>query len=289
MPTVILDAAIAVCQISLAQIGAIPTFFGQESKVGKETSSTSEVLTAADRSRMAASILMKGKAQPYPGCLAAAAEAADVLSCHSTHYHALMEAIETGVGLIPAVERTISDLTFHPRTEAESPAGFPGYTPVGVIETKSYPSYRQVQTQMGGMLGDQTAFFRLFNHIKDNEIAMTSPVPVERDAKGKKTMSFLYGDANIGEQKLNGKVKVLDVEPVTVVSIGMRYRESRRARNQALLLLKNWLEDNKSTWAAAGGWRTMGWNSPMVRGSKRYWEVQIPIRLRGSRSSSVKI
>lgn len=57
-----------------------------------------------------------------------------------------------------------------------------------------------------------------------------------------------------------------------------RVRDDEASRRRALEVLEAWLERNAETWAAVGGWRTMGWNSPMVRSSRRFWEVQIPIR-----------
>ncbi|MFT7617613.1 MAG: hypothetical protein ACI97A_001252 [Planctomycetota bacterium] len=271
MRAAVLIISILACQLVAAQ-----------TNTNTKSTPTPEQMSTEARRNNAVQVMIDGKSEAFPGRLAAAAEAARILANDSVHSQKLVKAVETGTGLMTAFDLAIADLTFRPRKEAKSPAGFPDYTPVGMIETKSYPGYRQVQTQMGGILDDQRAFFRLFSHIQENEIAMTSPVPVERGADGKKTMSFLYGDASIGEQKFAGKVKVLDVKPVTVVSIGMRYRDSRKATQAAVAILENWLAENSETWVAAGGWRTMGWNSPMVRSSQRYWEVQIPVRLKVS-------
>jgi hypothetical protein len=77
-------------------------------------------------------------------------------------------------------------------------------------------------------------FFPLFNHIKDNDIAMTSPVEMDyRDmfepGTGKQapkstmswTMSFLYRTAELAPTGKDGKIVITDRPEITVVSIGM--------------------------------------------------------------------
>jgi len=93
------------------------------------------------------------------------------------------------------------------RIESPLPAGYPEPTPPGAIDLKRYPTVRRAEYVSSGSpgIGMNMGFFPLFNHIKRNDIAMTSPVEMDyRDtfdpATGKQapkesmswTMSFLY-------------------------------------------------------------------------------------------------
>ncbi|MEZ6197127.1 MAG: heme-binding protein [Planctomycetota bacterium] len=176
-----------------------------------------------------------------------------------------------------ALSRLLSDLRFRPFSEAPSPAGFPEATPVGCVEIRRYPAHRLVRTTIKGVAPSTRAFFRLFEHIDSNEIAMTSPVPTERGEDGTMTMAFLYGDEKIGKPGELGEVEVVDVAPRTVLSIGMRGYENEQRREAAVAALEAWLARHAEEWRREGRVRTMGWNSPMVSAQRRFWEVQIPI------------
>ncbi|TAE56276.1 MAG: hypothetical protein EAZ88_04455 [Oscillatoriales cyanobacterium] len=58
------------------------------------------------------------------------------------------------------------------------PSGFPEPANIGVIEVKQYPQYRAVTYTHAGDLRQATgiAFNPLFQHISNNQIAMTTPV-----------------------------------------------------------------------------------------------------------------
>ena len=58
------------------------------------------------------------------------------------------------------------------------PNGFPQPAQIGVIEVKQYPQYRAVTYTHAGDLRQATgiAFNPLFQHISNNQIAMTTPV-----------------------------------------------------------------------------------------------------------------
>jgi hypothetical protein len=92
-------------------------------------------------------------------------------------------------------------------------------------------------------------------------------------------MAFLYGSIALGDVGSAGKVEVVDVPAMTVLSLGSRGfdRPSRVEEMQARL--SGWLRVNHE-WELAGELRTMGYNSPTVRRDLRYFEVQIPIRPR---------
>ncbi|MFM7035242.1 MAG: heme-binding protein [Planctomycetia bacterium] len=168
------------------------------------------------------------------------------------------------------------DATFKPLIEAELPAGFPTYTPVGTIEVKQYPAYRKAETS------GRAAFFTLFTHIKTNGIAMTAPVEMTFKPEGvpvgqEQAMAFLYGSPDLGKAGKQGSVKVLDVPAATVVSIGARGQRTDALVAKATERLRAWLSENKQSYMQEGPVRIMGYNSPFVARDRQFFEVQIPV------------
>jgi len=172
------------------------------------------------------------------------------------------------------------DLEFEPILEAALPLGFPGPTPVREIELKQYPAYRSVSTNLNGD-DPGGAFWKLFKHITSNDIAMTAPVEMSYDSSGddlrETKMAFLYGEPQVGTPGHDGVVEVIDANAGWVVSIGCRGRETDAKIREA--------QDQLVAWIAArpelnteGDLRVMGYNSPMVFGEKRYFEVQLPVQ-----------
>ncbi|MCA8981941.1 MAG: heme-binding protein [Planctomycetes bacterium] len=182
--------------------------------------------------------------------------------------------------LARTLEARRRDLLFQPYLEAELPTGFPAPTPVLDIELKAYPAYRLARTEMRGTRGNG-AFWKLFQHIQSNDIAMTAPVEMTYDPTADElegvAMAFLYGDPAIGEVGERGAVDVLDVEPMQVVSIGCRGRLTDARIQAARRELNSWLAAHPDL-AAAAPLRAMGYNSPMVSDARAYFEVQIPVR-----------
>lgn len=174
--------------------------------------------------------------------------------------------------LADAVRAAREMLAFTPRSEAALPKDFPTYTPVGVIEVKEYPALRRAQA------GE---FFTLFNHITSNGIAMTTPVRMEfAEADGgrmrQQNMSFYYGAPSIGEAGRQGRVEVKDAPPQRVLAIGVRGDASPAAIAAANEQLTAWIKRHDEL-EAAGPVVVMGYNSPMVRGDQRFFEVQLPL------------
>jgi hypothetical protein len=173
----------------------------------------------------------------------------------------------------------VSDLTFKPVAEAELPAGVPGFAVLDEVEIRTYPTYRMVKTAMKG--GSMGAFWPLFNHIKDNEIAMTTPVQVDYAEDGERqreaSMAFLYGSPDLGPLRKDGSVEVVDMPPLTVLTLGSRGYDRKSRVEELRARMDAWLADHPE-WQVAGPMRTMGYNSPSVAGNRRYFEVQIPIQ-----------
>lgn len=171
-------------------------------------------------------------------------------------------------------------LAFVPVFEAPVPEGYPSFTPVGETLFLNYPACRLARTSMKSSNG---AFWRLFQHIQSSDIAMTAPVqtdygPPQADGASRpETMAFLYDRKERGPAGEQGAVAVLDQAPVTVLSLGMRGFADRASVESAELLLRARLDAPGSEWRADGPLRVLEYNSPMVGGPRRYYEVQIPV------------
>ena len=183
--------------------------------------------------------------------------------------------------LARALVAVADDLRFEPLREAPAPEAWPRFTPVGEIEVKTYPAYRMARSSVRGS-NSMSAFWKLFEHIQTNSIPMTAPVQVDYAAEPDQdpapaSMAFLYEHAGKESPGTQGRVEVVDVAAVTVVSIGARGGDSRLRIEQLREQLEDWLHAHHATHRVAGPMRTMGWNSPSVRGDRRYFEVQIPV------------
>ena len=179
-----------------------------------------------------------------------------------------------------AVKEAREILRFEPKEEAPLPEGFPELTPVGEIRLQQYPKYRLAKTEMTLLEG--RAFWTLFNHIKEREIAMTSPVEMTyaADEKGTKktSMSFLYRSTEQGKLGTADKVEVVDVPAQAAISIGIRGSANRERVADAKRHLEAWLQSHSDEYEPSGPLRVMNHNSPFVAESKQYSEVQIPVR-----------
>lgn len=185
-------------------------------------------------------------------------------------------AVET---LKAAIQRAEREWAFALRVEAEQPQGFPRPTPPGEIEVKPYPAYRMARAEPSA----GRAFWTLFMHIKRNGVAMTAPVEMNldggpADAAREESMAFLYEEPNQGRAGRDGAVEVIDVDPMTVVSTGVRGPRTESAVGEARRRLESWLERQSDRWAPAGPVRVMAYNSPFVPRDQNFFEVQIPLR-----------
>lgn len=175
--------------------------------------------------------------------------------------------------------RVRDDLRFRPMMEAELPAGFPTPTLVNEIQVKQYGVYRLARvTETGGRNG---RFMMLFRHIQKHDIPMTAPVEMtmsEPSRNAETSMAFLYPSTATGATGPDDGVEVLDSTPHTVVSIGIRGRLTNTRMQEATGHLEGWLATHADTWQRDGEIRVMGFNSPFVRDSRQFSEVQIPIR-----------
>jgi hypothetical protein len=172
-------------------------------------------------------------------------------------------------------------LTFEVVQEAKLPQGFPRATPLGEIRVKSYPAYRAATAEMGD--GADSAFFSLFRHITANQIAMTAPVEITYDSKSRSTdprkssMSFFYEHPDLGRSGVRDSVSVIDGTPQLFLSIGMRGDMTGEALAKGRGFLRTWLKAHADEYRDTGHLRVLGYNSPMVLPTLRYFEVQLSI------------
>lgn len=188
------------------------------------------------------------------------------------------------------------------RIESPLPAGYPEPTPPGAIDLKRYPTVRRAEYVSSGSpgFGMNMGFFPLFNHIKRNDIAMTSPVEMDyrdmfdpatgkREEKGSMswTMSFLYRTAELapaGKDKRDGNVMVTDRPEMLVLSIGMNGPYGTGVVEKGLTLLHTWLKDHPE-YELAGEPRAFHYNGPYISNRNKWSEVQLPVRLAGPKKS----
>ena len=185
-------------------------------------------------------------------------------------------------GLEQDLRRTLGDLDFEPVMEADLPEGFPAPTPVGEVEVKRYPVYRIARADSGGT----GAFWQLFQHIQKHDIPMTAPVEMTYDASGDEVdMAFMYEHAAQGSTGPDGSVEVTDIPPMLVASMGCRGRSTDAAVARALDAITSWILEQDDL-EIAGPVRQFGYNGPSVPSSRKYFEVQIPVRRLGDDGST---
>jgi len=170
------------------------------------------------------------------------------------------------------------------RISAALPEGFAAPTPPGAIELKRYASVRQALFDRRKQRG--SAFFSLFRHIKDADIAMTAPVIMRGEMAGgdsdEASMAFLYRSTTQGETGLTERgVLVQDTAPMTVLSIGFQGRDNQRRLATLQLQLLDWLQaqpdDASGRWQRDGSFRLLGYNGPDTATANKWWEMQLPV------------
>ncbi|MEM8738357.1 MAG: heme-binding protein [Planctomycetota bacterium] len=174
--------------------------------------------------------------------------------------------------------------------EAGLPAGYPAPGPAGEVVVKRYPAYRAARAEGRG------AFRKLFGHIREHDIAMTAPVemtlkgigttpenergPVEAGQKSstrRVDMYFMYPRPDQGEVGVDGTVEVLDFPETRVLSLGF-FGAAKQNRVDAALDHVRAALAQRPDLVAAGPARLLGYHSPFVTASRRYHEVQIPVK-----------
>lgn len=149
-------------------------------------------------------------------------------------------------------------------------------TPVGAIEIKKLPARTTlVASAPGDAFNDRgAAFMKLFNYIKQNQIAMS--VPVEASASTNEMVFFAGSQVQSQALPSANGVRVQTLPGTTVASIGLRGSYSRANYNDGLKRLAAWLA-SQSEWRASGQPYAVYWNSPFVLWFLRKSEIHMPL------------
>lgn len=158
-------------------------------------------------------------------------------------------------------------------SEAPLPKGWPEPGPYNQVAEKSLPAYRAAFTTQAGQ---GRAFWRLFRHIKKNEIPMTAPVQMAMDpaddALSKSTMAFLYQNEEVGKTGPAGEtIEVRDVPAAKVLSYTWQGTDSKENIQKAREALDAALARRKLD---AASYRLLGYNGPSTPRAKATWELQ---------------
>lgn len=159
--------------------------------------------------------------------------------------------------------------------ESPLPKGYPMPGPFGEITKKSYPEYRAAVTSTNG---PNRGFWTLFQHIKRQDIAMTSPVEMKMGEQENgdlrmEEMSFLYRHVEQGQAGKDGdKVKVLDLPKMEVLNYAWQGSRSDKFVNEAKAKL---IAEAKKQNLKHKGFRLLGYNSPMIANAKKTHELQL--------------
>ncbi|XAM00045.1 heme-binding protein [Phycisphaeraceae bacterium D3-23] len=160
--------------------------------------------------------------------------------------------------------------------ESPQPEGWPEPGPAFEIAVKHYPAYRAAVKEGGN------GFWPLFRHISDRDIPMTAPVEMEMEVdKGRyrmTSMAFLYQSLDVGETgEVENGVEVIDYPALSVVSFGSNGNYNQDTIDEILDEIDAYLDTVSEDWQPTGQMRVMGYNSPMIRADRRYYEVQVVI------------
>ncbi|MGJ8656516.1 MAG: heme-binding protein [Akkermansiaceae bacterium] len=156
--------------------------------------------------------------------------------------------------------------------EAPLPKGWSPPGPYNKVIEKKFPAYRAAYTE-GGM--QNFAFWRLFKHIKNNDIPMTSPV--EMDMKSQdgnlkmEAMGFLYQDTKVGKVGADGeKVEVRDIPSMKTLSYTWQGNNNSKNLKLAKAALDTALKQRN---LISTDLRVLGYNGPSVSRDKKTWEM----------------
>lgn len=158
-------------------------------------------------------------------------------------------------------------------SEAPLPKGWPKPGPYDQVTEKSLPAYRAAFTSQAGQ---GRAFWRLFLHIKKNDIPMTAPVemamiPTEGRLE-RSTMAFLYQNEAVGATGPAGEaIEVRDVPAARVLSYTWQGADTAATLAKAREALDTTLAAQR---LRATSYRLLGYNGPSTPRAKRTWELQ---------------
>jgi effector-binding domain-containing protein len=156
-------------------------------------------------------------------------------------------------------------------------------TPVGEIKILELPARTALEASCDEhYFAENNGLFRkLFGYISKHDLAMTTPVEADIDP-GK--MRFFVGEEDAEKPRPNtSAVTVRDLEPMTVVAIGIRgsYSEENFTENKTALL--DWLKENPD-YEQAGSAYAVYWDGPFIPWFLKRSEIHLPIQSRTKQS-----
>jgi DNA gyrase inhibitor GyrI len=170
-------------------------------------------------------------------------------------------------------------------SSAPLPAGFPTPTPNGRIEVKNYPAYRAATYRYRGQLSEAAnrSFYTHYQHLSSNDISMTAPVETRYPdstrtgaTSGEAEVSFLYRDTDTYPKEVADNIRIEDVPPMTVVSLGLQGGYDFDSYQQGLTRLNEWLAEHPS-YRAIGSPRRFFYDGPYVPDPLKRSEIEIPV------------
>ena len=150
-------------------------------------------------------------------------------------------------------------------------------TPVGEIKVLELPKRIALEAKSPqGYFSENNGLFRtLFRYISQHDLSMTTPVEAEIEP-GK--MRFFVGEKDAAKKRPNtGNVEVINLDPITVVAIGIRgsYNSENFLKHEKLLL--EWIDTNPD-YETSGTAYAVYWDGPFIPWLLKRSEVHLPIR-----------
>ena len=149
-------------------------------------------------------------------------------------------------------------------------------TPVDTIEIKQLPERMALTTAAAGDAFEArgTAFFKLFDYIRSNQVSMTVPVQASPSTN---EMLFLVGAQDQARHpQPDACVNVRTIPASTVVSLGLRGRYTREQYEEGLTQVKAWLAIHPE-WQTNAPPYLVYWNSPFRLWFLRRAEIHQPV------------
>jgi effector-binding domain-containing protein len=149
-------------------------------------------------------------------------------------------------------------------------------TPNGEIGIKTIPASKLLVAESPGNYfeNNNQLFSRLFNYIRSNEVAMTTPV--EARIENSQMKFYVGGPDSVKDLRDQGQVKVITMPERKVAAIGIRGAYSKSSFEENRAKLESWLREQPQ-YEPAGEPYAVYWNSPMVPWFLKHSEVHIPV------------
>jgi effector-binding domain-containing protein len=144
------------------------------------------------------------------------------------------------------------------------------------VEIHKLPPARLLEAKTEGTYFNNSngLFSKLFNYIKDNEIAMTVPVEGDLQQAG---MRFYVGSDAPRELHDTREVSVVELPERQVLRMGGKGSYSEKNIMESLTKLEGWL-DSQPKWQADGTAYAVFWNGPITPWFLKRYEVHIPVK-----------